>query len=119
MYSVTIGKFDKIEKRGISHRYFIDDSSFKNIIGIEHNGKIYDIENGNSYKMIRRNKRGFIDNEQEILLNEDYALYMDEYNNYTVKEYLKASSLKLKLNNIFSKLLLNSNIDEYKKIKIK
>ena len=120
MYEVSVGKIDSIEKRDISYRYFIDDSSLKDIIGIKHNNKIYDIENGISYQIIKRNKRGFIDNNQDILINENYALYIKEHKDYTLNEYLKAFKLQLALKRqkryMFDNSVENTMRQDYKKL---
>ena len=120
MYEVTVGKFDNMEKRDISHRYFIDNSSLKDIIGIKHNNKLYDIENGLSYQIVRRDKHGFIDNNQDILINENYALYIKEHRDYTLKEYLKELKFKLILKRqkryIFDKRAESNMRQDYKKL---
>ena len=93
-----IGHFEDKKIGNRKYRYYIDDENIKEIVGIKFNDKIYDIKEENVYEIIKRNSCGFLDNKQEILLNNDYALYIDEYYDCSLKEYLLAIKMNLLLN---------------------
>lgn len=98
MYKVKIGSFEQINKNDISEHCIIDEKNLKSLICIDNNDCMIDISSGNIYPMIKR-KNGFIDENQEIILNKEYALYVQEYKNPNLKEYLLAFRAQLTTKN--------------------
>ena len=94
MYKVTIGSFENISINGRIEHYTINDKNIKKIICIKNDNCMIDIENGYIYPTIKRTN-GFIDKNQNILLNHEYALYSEEYKNPNIKDYLLALRLLL------------------------
>ena len=86
MYKVTIGSFNQVERNDLTERYIIDDKNLKEAICIDYKDYMIDINNGNMYPTIKRQNNRII-KEQNIVLDQEYALYVHEYK-ANMKEHL-------------------------------
>ena len=104
IYTTTIYQFERIEQGDFSKKYIIDENSIRDIYTIYDDDKMVDIETGKQYPILKRKKDSlYLDQNQEIVIGNDYASHMQEYPNSILTDkktcilYLKAIQMRRKL----------------------
>ncbi len=82
IYTTTIYQFERIEQGDFSRKYIIDENSIRDVHTIYDDDKMVDIETGEQYPILKRKKDSlYLDQNQEIVIGNDYASHMQEYSN--------------------------------------
>ena len=104
IYTTTIYQFERIEQGDFSRKYIIDENSIRDVHTIYDDDKMVDIETGEKYPILKRKKDSlYLDQNQEIVIGNDYAFHMQEYSNNILADkktcmlYLKAIQMRRKL----------------------
>ena len=104
IYTTTIYQFERIEQGDFSRKYIIDENSIRDVHTIYDDDKMVNIETGEKYPILKRKKDSlYLDQNQEIVIGNDYASHMQEYSNNILADkqtcmlYLKAIQMRRKL----------------------